>query len=307
MKLFQEIKNDTTDSSTNLADILRKTKIVASLLKNSALKEWVNRELNGYYNIDELEIPEYRKAVGQNYGDFSGPFGSGLKNATIPIMILPDFIKIYASMLLFKQSVSELQSLAQSNSSSFLEKWPPEFIVYIQHNVEMFEDMVLIDARKIITKPQVYGILDTIRTRLLDFILELEESFPELIGNESDLSKIPESAVTNHFHTIISGNKNIVNTGSTISQNINELVIENDFKSLKSTLSNFGISKIELEQLESSINEDGKLKQNKKFGNKVASWVGKITEKAVSGSIEIASKEGTSAIIKALSDYYGFG
>jgi len=305
MKLFQEIKNDITDSSKNLADILRRTKIIASLLKNSALKDWIHRELNGYYEVDEIEIPKYRKAIGQNFGDFSGPFGSGLKNATIPIIVLPELIQKYADKLLFRQSVSELQSLAQSDSNSFLEKWPADLIAYIQHNVTIYEDMVLIDAKKVITKPQVHGILDTIRTRLLDFILELEESFPELVISETDLIKIPESAVTNHFHTYISGSKNIVNTGSNINQKIDELVIEDDLSSLKNVLSNLGISKKDIEDLENSILNDKKPNKNKSFGSRVSSWLGKMTEKAVSGTIEIASKEGTSAIIKAISTYYG--
>lgn len=306
MKLFQEIKKNTTDSSKDLADILRKTKIVASLLKNPELKEWVNRELNGYYGIDKEEIPKFRIAAGQNLGHFSGPWGSGLRNANIPLSRLPDFIKEFASKLYFRESVGELQSLAKSDSDTFQAKWPADIIPYIQHNIQIYEDMHLVDAWQVMTKPQVNSILDTVRTRLLDFILELEESFPELVGSEQDLGKIPESAVTNHFHTHISGNKNIVNTGSNINQNIDKIVIEDDLRSLNNYLSSLGIPEYDLQDLEKAIKNDEKPEKKENFGSRVSSWLGKITEKAVSGSVELASKEGTSAIIKAISTYYGF-
>lgn len=305
MKLFQEIKSDATNSSKNLADVLRKTKIVASLLKNTDLKEWVNRELKGYYGIDEESIPAYRKAVGQNFGHFSGPFNSGLRNANIPPSTLPDFVKELVSEVVYRQSVGELKSLAESDSGTFQAKWPADLIAYIQHNTTIYQNMHLVDAWQIMTKGQVTGILDTIRTRLLDFILELEESFPDLVDSEEDLKKIPSKEVTNHFHTHISGNKNVVATGSNFKQEVEQKVIESDYKSLKNYLSEIGIPESEIENLGKAIEQDEKPTKPNKFGSNVSKWLGKITEKAVSGSIEIASQKGTMAIAKAIATYYG--
>lgn len=305
MKLIQDIKSDATDSSKNLADVLRKTRIVASLLKNPELKEWVNRELKGYYGIDEKEIPKYRKAVGQNLGHFSGPFNSGLRNANIPPSTLPDWIKELVSEVVYRQSVGELKSLAESESGTFQAKWPADLVAYVQHNTTIYQNMHLVDAWQVMTKGQVTGILDTVRTRLLDFILELEESFPDLVETEKDLKRIPPQEVTNHFHNHISGNNNIVASGSNFKQEIGEIVVQNDFKSLENYLNDIGIPDSETKDLEVAILKDDKPSSVKNLGKNVSKWLGKITEKAVSGSIEVASKEGTMAIVKAIASYYG--
>jgi hypothetical protein len=83
MSLLRDIQNSAIDSSTDITIVLRKCKVLAVRLANDNFQKWVDRELNGYDSIDQL--PEYRILKVELKGHFSGPWGSSLQNASIPI------------------------------------------------------------------------------------------------------------------------------------------------------------------------------------------------------------------------------
>jgi hypothetical protein len=306
MKLLQEIKSELTDSNNNLSDILRKAKIIASLLKNTEVKSWVERELNGYYGVEKSLLPDYRVNRAQNYGHFSGPFGSGLRNANIPVDFLPETIKSAFQNLEFRQGIGELQSMVDSGVQQMANKWPAEIIAYMQHNVQgLYEGYHIVDAWQQISSNQIIAVLDTVRNRLLDFILELEESFPAETSDESKLSEIPRDAVTNHFHTHISGGHNIIATGNEVHQVIDKVVFRNDLTSLQNYLENLNLPTKEINILEKIIKEEDLEPSKKQLGPKVAKWISKVTEKVVTEAVVLNSKDGINALIRAIKTYYG--
>src|SRR5262249_47160948 len=87
MSLLRDIQSTAVDSDSDVSTLLRKCKILAVRLGNAEFKKWVDQELGGYDN--EEELPEYRKLAVQSVGHFSGAFGSGLRNAPIPPGCLP--------------------------------------------------------------------------------------------------------------------------------------------------------------------------------------------------------------------------
>lgn len=114
MSIIQELQDDIVDSKTNLSSILRRAKVLAYDLKNEEFKKWVDNELNGYSN--EKEIPDYRKTLAYNFGDFIDSFGRQVKNAPIPTLNLPEPIKKFADDLIFYNGVRALESLIEDNS-----------------------------------------------------------------------------------------------------------------------------------------------------------------------------------------------
>ena len=88
MSLLMDIQNAAVDPNTDVATLLRKCKVLSVRLGNDGFKQWVDNELNGYKEVSDL--PEYRILRTQSYGDFSGSFGSGLRNAPIPPSCLPE-------------------------------------------------------------------------------------------------------------------------------------------------------------------------------------------------------------------------
>ena len=83
MTLLRDIQDAAIDTNSDISFLLRKCKVLAARLGNSEFKNWVDQELNGYKNLESL--PDYRFFYGRSKGHFSGPYGSGIKNADIPL------------------------------------------------------------------------------------------------------------------------------------------------------------------------------------------------------------------------------
>ena len=89
--LVAQLQKEVVDSGVPISDILRKAKILASQLKNKEFKRWIDAELKGYDNTDNL--PDYRKFTPINLGTFTGSFGKVVNNVGTPRCVEPFFWK----------------------------------------------------------------------------------------------------------------------------------------------------------------------------------------------------------------------
>lgn len=202
MTLIQQIQKAALDPSVEVPDLLRQCKVLAVRLKHTEFGSWLSNELNGYPKKDG--IPDYRQIGVQSRGDFRGDFGSGLKNAPLPTSLLPAHIRKMATSHTFAEPVSALCERLMQEKGDFQAPWPADIVGFCQHNVPMISDMTLLHAWKVITRSQVRGILDTIRTRTLDFVLAIEEEAPGA-GDVAPGSPpaVPIEKVTNLYYTHI--------------------------------------------------------------------------------------------------------
>jgi len=214
MSLLSEIEAATVDSKTSLADVLRKCKVLAARLKHQELALWVGHELNGY--PFETELPTYRSLnIDYSVGHFSGPFGSGLKNAPIPTSGLPDEIREMVTRQELRQSIGEIHELA-ANARTLHWKWTPDLISHVAHHHQIYTGgVVLMDAWVPIPAAVLKGVLDTVRTRILDFVLAIQTENPD--AGDVALNApppIPIQTLNQHFNmTIIGGQANLGNVG----------------------------------------------------------------------------------------------
>lgn len=201
MNLLKQIRDEIIDDSNNVSTILRKARVLASLLKNKEFEKWVLSELNGYSESDK-EIPKYRVLQVNSIGDFSGPLGSGAKNMPIPTFNLPDYVKEFADETSIIQGIKSIETLVEGDSDSLVLNWPPEYIAVCQSKI--YDQMNLYYARKVIGKNSMIQILDTVRNKLLDFVLELKGKNPEVVSEE-EINNIPENDVQTAYEAHISG------------------------------------------------------------------------------------------------------
>lgn len=302
MSIIQELQDDILDSKTNLSSILRKAKVLAYDLKNEEFKKWVDNELNGYSN--ENEIPDYRKSMAYNFGHFIGSFGRQMKNAPIPTRNLPEPFKKFAEDLVFYNGVRALESLIEDNSDKNSILWPADMVAIVSDKI--YEDMVCISAWKSISRSKVEQILDTVRNRLLNVVLELREKYPDINESNDALSKVPKEQVASIFNTYILGSNNVVASGIDIEQNVSQKIIKNDIDGLLKYMKEIGVPAEDASQLKNAIAEDGPRTEQRKFGSKVADWVGKMTKKILEGTWNVAITSAPTLITKALSRYYGW-
>lgn len=299
--LVEEIKNDIVNEKVSLSTALRKAKLLAFELKSDDFRKWVDSELSGYGSA--IEIPSYRKIAAQNLGIFSGPFRSRIENMMIPTYNLPDSIKEFAEEITFPEGVKELESLIQTNKT-VQRKWSAEAVILAREHIHVSGGHILVDAWQPITKQALVGILDAVRNRLLDFLLDLQTAYPQIAEFKESLSEIPNEAVNKIFNVNVYGNHNILAAGDDFTQDVKSKVIQNDIESLFRYLRKFNIPEADLVDLNESIKSDGKRK-NKQFGDKVKEWLGKMLVKATEGTWNITTQTAAALLTTSLQNYYG--
>ena len=304
--LVAQLQREAVDSSVPISDILRKAKILASLLNNEELRRWIDAELKGYNNTDDL--PDYRKLDSVNLGTFAGSFGKMAKNVPIPVTYLPDGIREFAKdPIEIMQGIREVEASAAqaAENDHFRVPWPPEAVILARKHVPTSDGSVLVDAWKPFSKSQFDGILDQARNRFLDFLLELQQIDPEVLESEDAVRAIPGEKVQNIFQTIIHGGQNVVATGTEFTQKAMQNVAAGDTQSLIGHLRSIGLDNDSLTDLETAIEQDGDRQQNQ-LGNNVKSWIGKMTAGAVDGTWKITLSTAPILLKEALFRYYGW-
>src|SRR6266567_3116132 len=88
VQLLRRINEGATNSQTPLGEVLRLCLRLGRLLNNKELSDWAKAEAGGYKSTDDL--PDYRIFNTEVRGSFSGPFGSGLSNVSIPQAVVEE-------------------------------------------------------------------------------------------------------------------------------------------------------------------------------------------------------------------------
>ena len=270
------------------------------------MKRWADAELAGYKNVDDL--PDYRKLTPMNFGTFAGSFGRMAKNVQIPIALLPSEIKELASNLDMRQGIREIETLAAQTTAERVWRlpWPAEAVLLARDHIPMNDDCVLVEAWKPITGSQLDGILDQVRNRLLDFLLELEHTNPEVVNSEDAIRAVGNDSTQNIFMTTTYGGQNTVATGTDFAQNITSNVSPGNIQSLVSRLRSTGIDSDLLNELETAVAKDGERQQQNGFGEHVTSWMGKAMGKAMDGTWKIVTSTVPRILQETLFRYYGW-
>lgn len=216
MSLLREIQSAAIDSSIPLASLLRKCKVLAARLGNEAFRVWIDKELNGYELTNDL--PSYRVVRVTSKGHFSGRFQSALRNADIPMTCMPEGLRETLSHTYFMSPIAALEALVTGDANGNLcEAWNPDIVAHYGDNI--YHDMNCLQAWKVIPPGAVVAALDTVRTRILNFALEIEAEAPEAGEAPLNSNPVPQDRVLQIFNTNISGNvQNIANASPGVHQ-----------------------------------------------------------------------------------------
>jgi hypothetical protein len=227
MTLLDEIQSEIL-SGASLSTALRKAKVLAYRLKNQEFKDWVEHELNGYEETSPL--PEYRKISTYSTGNFLKP-GLKMNDVPIPTNNIPREIREVINEVNMRQGIKELEALLETIGNSKSDKlavpWPANLLTLLSGRV--FEYAACLGAWRVITKGHITKIIENTRNRLLTFILELSELFPEAAkeGFDARVKTLPDEQVGQVFnYYIMGGTHNIVGSARTISQGGNMAIFD---------------------------------------------------------------------------------
>ncbi len=304
LTLLRLIQDETLLQNCDVAALLRKCKVFAARLSSADLGEWADHELNGY--PPGTKLPPYRILQVSSKGHFSGPFGSGLRNADIPLYTLPEPLRTSLREAHINQSIGALQETLRASSSGSLQiAWPQEVVgLYGQ---EMSESMGCIQAWKVIPVGSLHNILELVKNRVLDFTLELQRQYPELMSDSTPEKPAPSAErVNNVFNTTVYGSVGSMANASSQFQQTANLAI-GDIDALRQLLRSQGVPDAAAAELEKALQEDkaDAAAHPKSLGQRALGWMGKLAMKAGSGAWAVTQESATKIIPAAIAGYLG--
>jgi AbiTii len=305
--LIQEIQAEAVDGNSDLSTVLRKCLVLGSRLAHQPLKDWSRWELDGY--PESTELPDYRILHGiESFGIFLGAAGSGLRNVPISALKLPEQVRDrYINPPVRQGARAIAEMLNAGNEGAIQWAWPAIACEVFDHEGYR-SDLRLMQAWLNVPVAALVGILDTIRNRVLSFVLEIESVLgpgEEAPSKESKQTKAAQ--ITQTFHQTIYGSVANVGTADSISQTM--IVAAGDLEGLKTLLREKGFPEADLQELQKAIKADeaGPKPTKQHFGKNVANWFGETVKKAGTGALKLGMEVVATQVTKLLKDYYGVG
>ena len=304
MPLIQDIQAASISQNSDIPTLLRMCKLLAARISHNEFAYWVDRELNGYTAINEL--PDYRVVRVDSYGSFIGPFSKAEK-LQIPTSLLPKKIQEQFQNAYMASSISAYTALLSGNSSgSVQEPWPVQLSVH--YASKLTPSMQCVSAWKEIPIGAIVRLMDSVKTRVLGFAIDLEREAPNAgelpIGSQPPLSR---EKMTQIFNTNITGNVgNVANAGSEFTQSSTITVVPGNWTSLEARLFELGLTtedthglKLDLERALTAFDQTERTKT-------ASTWIGRLVEKAATGAAGVGIEVAATGIAKAIAAYFDF-
>lgn len=159
-----ELQKEALDETVSIESLLRKAYLVAKKLKLKDFEEWINQELNGYDN----QFPKYRSVRGEikAWNPYHG---------WIPMILSANVADLVSSMPLGLP----ISAISDSYNSS-------DGTVCLTVNAAMTEffnkssNFIPTKYAFFVSKSEMYRIMGTVRNKILDWALLLEQN--EILG-----------------------------------------------------------------------------------------------------------------------------
>lgn len=300
-ELLQQLISDLVEENTALESILLKAKVIAHKIDNNSFKEWIDKELNGYSSSKDL--PEYRKQPGQIMGTLINRV-QRINNTVIPISHLdPETIDELTKVNLFDSLTGIEYCLKENESGTLTVNLSPEVCAIINKNIPLASGFRVQFAHIILSASCYKEIITIFKSRLLEFILELEKEFE--LNLDFKTIKKEEQKVNEMVQHIIHGNNNVLVSGSKNETHVNYNVSKNNIEELKTEFIKNGIQNEDLIELDEILPNEYFDTEKSQFGPRTKTWLAKMTNKAIEGTWEIGINAATQLLTGCLSKYYG--
>lgn len=303
MKLIKEIIEILSSDGGSLSDALIKTKVLLHKIGHKELVAWVNNELNGYPDSDS--VPEYRVLPAEVLVNAS----NGAYRVTshhIPMGHLSDEQRESIETARMDQSLAVLEKLIENDSGNLRAHIPMESYGFLGKNLGNYYQIE--SAWSEISRASLLQILVQVRSRLLDFILELNDQFPSELNDAQVKERINNIDAENLFNNAIFGDNTTILVGGGNTQTVSNFNMKGDFSAVANFLKKNGMLDADIEALKEAIGQDASTidEEKKEYGPAVKSWLQTMLSKAVDTSWKIELGVASSLLAAALKSYYGW-
>lgn len=301
MQLLKDLVTLLSDKDGSLTDALLKTKVLMHRIGHKELAEWVNDELNGY--TTDRPVPDYRVIPTRLYGDVSNIVWQQ-KAAHLPTAHLDKEIQERFCIERLRQSVQVLEQLSKANDSLSRPVKPELYGLLAKGAIE---PSFHIDRAWVQFEPtQIVNVLIEVRSRLLDFTLNLEGELGDV--EEDNMKEAAKSIdAPGMFASAVFGDNVTVVIGNGNETTITNTVKKGDFTALARAFKETGVSETDIAELQAAVGDDDVkvVAETKQFGPRVKAWMGKMSTKAIDGAWSIGIGAAGNLLADALGSYYG--
>lgn len=304
MSLLADIQ-DALMQEAPLGGVLLKLRFLASRLGSDLLEEWVRHETDGY--PPEVDLPEYRQLPVAYLGTFSGPFGSGIKNAPIPSLAVAKHAGEDWLHMDYRGGIASIEGLLASTEGPTLHYSAPNLIYFLQGKI--YPELACNSIDALVSKAAVAGITNTVRTRVLELTLQLEKAVPE--AREVSVGNAPRNggaqqadAVTHIAQQTVYGNvTNIASSGA--GATINVTIGQGDRPAVARALTDAGIAADDAAEFAEILASERPESPEEPFGPTARRWIVSNIGKAAGGAWKAGMAVATQVLTEAAMKYYG--
>jgi hypothetical protein len=302
VKLLDEIIDTATENKESISVLLRKCLVLSYQLKNDRLKEWVDKELNGYDHDDEL--PKYREVTAIAKGFFVGPFGSSINDQPLAPIVLKKEHQQFATTARLLQPVAAYDRTPDKSKANLkpIIHWPPDLTVMYQK--DFYDGYILNRAWQEVPRTAFTAMTDTIRNRVLRFALDLRD---ELGFVSDDPAALPQGKVDQSVSNYIFGGNNVISATAHDFTQIEKMKITvGDFDGLAASLRKSGVEDPEISELQEALDEDAKAGDGvPSLGQRTAAWLKGFGLKVAQAGTDVGVDTAKAAATRGILQYLG--
>lgn len=293
-----------SENSTPVSSVFLKTKVLAHKLDAPVLKEWLTKEMNGY-PLD-AEVPDYRVLSGRVLVTATDGFHARWSNYPANLEHLDKDIKELITKRKIRESAASLEQTLSSTSDDFGMDMPHGLCSFLSRGLG--EGVYVELAHLSISRGAVASVLGQIKSRLLDFLLDISEKFSGDLSRQDIREQSKEAGIQELFKNSVFGNNTTILMGNGNNQNVSISSSKSNFEWLTNELKKAGVSDDDITDLEKAINDDSESvdHENKRYGPKVNIWMKDMLAKAVDVSWQVDLGVASSLLATALNSYYGW-
>ena len=202
-----------------------------------------------------------------------------------------------AQTLRLTEPVSAYENALKSAKGSLVYQWNADMIGYYQKT--FMDDHVLATAWQEISLGGIAGMLDTIRTRVLNMALELKSEIGE---SDADLKKVKQDSaeaekVSHIVQTQIFGDVYIAAGQQNV--NVQNIAVGN-WEDLEKVLNESGIGEKDVAELSQALQQD-----NKAMGATVKGWISRNAGKVFNSGLQVGVSVGTTILTQYIKRHLG--
>lgn len=312
--ILQQIIDDLLNPEMSLVGPLMKLTYFGRLTKNEELVNFTTNEINGYKEQNSI-VPAYRKTLGSLIVDVQAYMNR--HTAEIPISMLEKPFNDAFRYIDVREGIATIEKMSKEmvesdgDKKEFYRPIPLELLHVIQPAVrKLYKSNVRLDAvgaRLIGNGNIILEIPNSIRTKLLEFVMQIADNFGDDIEIETfNQENKNNQTINNIMNTVInnSGDGNILNTGDNNTFDFKGVVTKGDIEKLNSELEKQGIEKDDIEELAEIVQNEQPIEGNK-LGEKSTNWILKVIGKSLNGVGKIATGISSNILATMIKGYYG--